>query len=223
MKKFNNRYIFFYITALALTCIVLLTVVSVSLQSRIRSNKSTEMKIQILSLAHYHPDKRHVSELFHEVASEKKFGSLAYYEILLENNAEIYYVFPMRGQGLWGPIWGYLSVKNDGKTVTGIALSHKGETPGLGAEISGKAFCQQFIGKKLIDKNYQFTSIEVVKGGYDRASEGAIHQVDAITGGTITCNAVDEMLHESLLPYETLLLELNHKFRQSNLTIIGDI
>ena len=45
------------------------------------------------------------------------------------------YILPMVGTGLWGPVWGYLSVKSDGRTVFGSTFDHKGETPGLGAEI----------------------------------------------------------------------------------------
>ncbi len=55
----------------------------------------------------------------------------------------------LNGAGLWGPIWGYISVNNDKNTVFGTDFSHQGETPGLGAEITKSDFSQQFAGKQL--------------------------------------------------------------------------
>ncbi|MFW5851006.1 MAG: NADH:ubiquinone reductase (Na(+)-transporting) subunit C [Bacteroidota bacterium] len=108
------------------------------------------------------------------------------------------YIIPLRGKGLWGPIWGYISLEEDLSTVFGVVFDHKGETPGLGAEINTDGFMEQFIGKKIFDKTGDFTSIEVIKGG---AKPDNMHGVDAISGGTITSNGVSEMLNESLQGY----------------------
>lgn len=109
-------------------------------------------------------------------------------------------ILPVRGKGLWGPIWGYVALKNDYNTVVGASFDHKSETPGLGAEINTTAFEQQFVGKKLFNEDNEFVSIEVVKGG---APEDARHAVDAISGGTITSNGLDDMLEECLGSYVT--------------------
>lgn len=109
-------------------------------------------------------------------------------------------IFPLYGAGLWGPIWGYISLQDDFNTVHGATFLHKGETPGLGAEIATAHFSQQFIGKTIFDENV-FKSIAVVKGG---APEGDMHGVDAISGGTITSNAVQRTIAQWLeyyLPY----------------------
>ena len=112
-----------------------------------------------------------------------------------------YYVIPVRGKGLWGPIWGYIAMEGDVNTIHGASFGHKGETPGLGAEINTEAFQQQFVGKKILDDSGNFVSVKVIKGG---AAPEDLHGVDAVSGGTITSNGVTEMLHRTLgnyLPY----------------------
>ncbi len=107
------------------------------------------------------------------------------------------YVFALRGKGLWGPIWGYISLEDDFNTVYGIYFGHESETPGLGAEISESEFQSMFRGKKLFE-NSQFVSVKVIKGG---AEPGNLHGVDAISGGTITSRAVEDMLFDCLSGY----------------------
>ena len=105
------------------------------------------------------------------------------------------YIIPVRGKGLWGPVWGYIAMEGDMNTIHGVSFGHKGETPGLGAEIETKAFQQQFVGKKILDENGNFVSIKVKKGG---AAPDDLHGVDAVSGGTVTSDGVDEMLHRTL-------------------------
>jgi len=115
------------------------------------------------------------------------------------------YVIPMHGAGLWGPIWGYLSIENNGNTVYGSEFGHAGETPGLGAEIVNPSFRNQFNGKELI-KNGEFKSIAVVKPG---RTDSERDYVDGISGGTITSKGVDAMLLKSVGEYKNFLLQLN--------------
>ena len=124
---------------------------------------------------------------------------------IIDKDGETIYVLPLLGTGLWGPIWGNMALKDDLNTIVGVTFDHKGETPGLGAEIATKAFQEQFIGKKIFDDKGNFTSIKVVKGGVNKLPENQrIHGVDAISGGTITSQGVDAMISnvlESYLPY----------------------
>ncbi len=120
-----------------------------------------------------------------------------------EDDGSLKYIFPVRGVGLWGPIWGYLSLNSDFNTIFGVVFDHKGETPGLGAEISTKAFSGQFIGKKIFE-GQQLSSVKVKKGG---APKGDPHAVDAISGGTITSNGVDDMLRDCLDQYKAFFLK----------------
>jgi Na+-transporting NADH:ubiquinone oxidoreductase subunit C len=63
---------------------------------------------------------------------------------VFDKDGKLYYIIPVRGKGLWGPIWGYVALEEDLNTVYGASFGHKGETPGLGAEIETEAFQQQF-------------------------------------------------------------------------------
>ncbi len=115
------------------------------------------------------------------------------------------YVLPVYGAGLWGPIWGYVAVEDDGSTIYGAYFSHSGETPGLGAEISTEAFQQQFEGKSLY-KDGHFRSVDVMKAG-QKPVDGA-NYVDAISGGTITSKGVQSMLSDCLKLYDAFLSKL---------------
>lgn len=112
-------------------------------------------------------------------------------------DGEKLFVLPVVGKGLWGPIWGYLAIADDYKTIKGVSFDHKGETPGLGAEIKQDFFEVQFKGEQ-ISKNGSFAMIEVVKNG-----TGAEEQkVDGITGGTITSKGVEEMVNRTMKVYQ---------------------
>lgn len=115
---------------------------------------------------------------------------------------KVYNILYVRGKGLWDEIWGYIALENDWNTIAGQAFDHKGETPGLGAEIKdNKGWYGQFTGKKIYDSNGKYQSISVVKGGIKIQD----HQVDAISGATITGNGVDEMLYRGLKYYEPFI------------------
>jgi Na+-transporting NADH:ubiquinone oxidoreductase subunit C len=121
---------------------------------------------------------------------------------ICNKEGKTYYVIPMLGSGLWGPVWGNIALEDDFKTVIGVNFGHQGETPGLGAEISTAIFTDQFIGKTIFDDNYNFKSIKVVKGGIGTMpSAEQIHGVDAIAGGTITSNGVSDMIRNCLEIY----------------------
>ena len=109
---------------------------------------------------------------------------------------ENYYIIPLRGKGLWGPVWGFVSLESDGNTVVGANFGHKSETPGLGAEITTPVFTDQFPGKKISEAGL-FQSISVVKQG----TSSGDYMVDGISGGTITSNGVNDMLADCLAPY----------------------
>lgn len=109
------------------------------------------------------------------------------------------YIIPVYGAGLWGPVWGYIALEEDMNTIYGAVFDHKGETPGLGAEIATPFFQNQFKGKTLFEGD-RFVGISVLKGA--GSSEGNNHAVDAISGGTITSVAVERMIREGVRDYE---------------------
>lgn len=109
-----------------------------------------------------------------------------------------YYIVPVRGKGLWGPIWGYVSFHEDLNTIVGTRFGHKSETPGLGAEINTPTFQNQFIDKTIMNEKGEFVSVMVVKGGTPDTDK---HGVDAISGGTITSKALEAMVHDCIKEY----------------------
>ncbi len=118
-----------------------------------------------------------------------------------QKEGKTFYIVPLYGAGLWDAIWGYVALASDKNTIIGANFDHKGETPGLGAEITTDWFQAQFKGKKILDNANNFVSVTAVKGG---AKAGDAHGVDAISGGTITSNGVSDMIQERLsryLPY----------------------
>jgi Na+-transporting NADH:ubiquinone oxidoreductase subunit C len=117
---------------------------------------------------------------------------------VFNKDGKLYYIIPVRGKGLWGPIWGYIALEGDLNTVYGASFGHKGETPGLGAEINTEEFQKQFAGKKIFDETGNFVSVKLVKGG---AAPQDIHGVDAVSGGTITSDGVSEMLQRTIGSY----------------------
>ena len=115
-------------------------------------------------------------------------------------NGETKYVFPVYGAGLWGAIWCYVALDSDKDTVYGVYFSHASETPGLGAEITSDHFQGQFPGKKTMEGSE--VALTVVKNG--KVSD-TTHQVDGISGGTITSTGVAAMLKDCLSAYTEFL------------------
>lgn len=110
-----------------------------------------------------------------------------------------YYIVPVYGSGLWGPVWGNLALAADFNTVYGVTFGHQGETPGLGAEIATPAFTDPFKGKTIYNGE-NLVSIGILKGA--GSSAGNPNAVDAISGGTITSKGVEAMLRDNLAGYE---------------------
>ena len=119
----------------------------------------------------------------------------------MEKDGATKFVLPIVGKGLWGDIWGYVALQQteDNVVISGIVMDHAGETPGLGAEIATEKVQKAFEGKKLYNAEGAF-AVRMQKGGAQNE-----HQVDAITGGTKTCDGVNAMLAESIAKYEAFL------------------
>lgn len=115
-----------------------------------------------------------------------------------EKDGNTFYIVPLYGAGLWDAIWGYLALDADKNTVIGASFDHKGETPGLGAEINQSWFEDEFKGKTLFNEKGDFISVKTVKGG---AEVGDMHGVDGISGGTITSDGVSNMIQERMQNY----------------------
>ena len=123
------------------------------------------------------------------------------------DDAQVRYIVPLSGAGLWGAIWGYVSIDANGSTLYGAYFSHASETPGLGAEIEKPDFQEQFQDKNLF-KDGELKPVEVMKAG-QKPTNGADY-VDAISGGTITSKGVQSMLNDCLTDYTAFLKNLSN-------------
>lgn len=119
----------------------------------------------------------------------------------VKDNRVLAYCFPVYGKGLWSSIYGYLALDRDLDTVLGITFHKQGETPGLGGEIQYPEFQSRFNGKKIFDAG-RLVAVTVLKGKADTTLPAALHQVDGITGATLTGKGVTGLLKKSLALYE---------------------
>jgi Na+-transporting NADH:ubiquinone oxidoreductase subunit C len=118
-----------------------------------------------------------------------------------EKDGLTFYVAPIRGKGLWDAIWGYIAMDKN-MVVKGAYFDHKGETPGLGANIKQRYFMDDFIGEHLMSETGNFKGITVAKGNNDpKNEEKTDYEVDAIAGATITGDGVSAMIKSDLKLY----------------------
>jgi Na+-transporting NADH:ubiquinone oxidoreductase subunit C len=119
-----------------------------------------------------------------------------------EKDGKTFYIAPIRGKGLWDAIWGYVAMDAN-MVVQGVFFDHKGETPGLGANIKQRFFMDDFIGEEMMSGG-SFKGITVAKGNNDPKNEDKTdHEVDAIAGATITGDGVTAMIRSELKQYVT--------------------
>lgn len=132
---------------------------------------------------------------------EGKQGAFPLY--VFEKDGRKGYVIPTQGNGLWGAVFANIALDADLNTIIGVTFDHESETPGLGAEITTEKFQQPFIGKQILDEQGNVVSIAVKK----HADANALHEVDAISGGTMTSNGVSEMLAADLARYQAYIAQ----------------
>ncbi|MBO4607687.1 MAG: FMN-binding protein [Prevotella sp.] len=199
MRTFSNRYIFIYSAVLVTVVALILTIVSISLKPLQERNQAVEKKQMILKAAGITSTTETAEQLYAENIREVNIldrDSLPAY--LYETSC----IIPVQGTGLWGPIWGYLCFNEDW-VIDGAVFDHKSETPGLGGEIATEAFANRFIGKTCTDSLFtRFIPIVLKKS----ADPNSPHEVDAISGGTMTSNGITSMLKDCLSKYQDYMI-----------------
>jgi Na+-transporting NADH:ubiquinone oxidoreductase subunit C len=230
MKQFSNRYIFIFSIVMVIAVAALLSLAATLLQPAQERNLEVEKKKNMLESINVPATRENTEELYDKYITEgfvinsrgELLSGVDAFTVVIKNeqkklleeqslpvfraeppDGEKVIIIPVEGKGLWGPIYGYVSLKSDMNTIYGVNFDHKGETPGLGAEINTTAFESQFHGKRLFD-NDSFISVQVIKGG---APESDIHGVDAISGGTITSKGLQNMIFDCLQKYNGYLLK----------------
>lgn len=217
----KNSYTFIFATIMVVIVAALLSFAATTLKPAQDKNVEQEKKQNILSSIEIEATREEADELYPTYVTEAlvvsdnkiKDGVDAFAvdmakevrKPVLERNSPLYiaskegktyYIIPLRGVGLWGPIWGYISLEGDLSTIYGAVFDHKGETPGLGAEIKTEAFTTQFKGKKILNEEGNLVGIDVRKGDANDYNE-----VDGISGGTITSDGVELMIADNLEAY----------------------
>ena len=222
MNTNSNSYTIIYASVMVIIVAFLLAFVSSSLRDRQSKNVEMDTKKQILAALNIRnvedPEAAYGQYVTADMLmqpdgslkeNDGKFATSYEKEVKENNRLHVFvadvdgakkYVFPVYGVGLWGAIWGYVALNDDKDTVYGVYFSHASETPGLGAEIAGEAFQAEFAGRKTLEDGE--IALNVVKNG-KVANPG--HEVDGISGGTITSVAVGNMLKECLGNYKVFL------------------
>ena len=230
MKEFSNKYIFIFSIVMVVVVAVFLSLAATLLQPRQAKNLEIDKKKSMLESIGISSTPQSTEELYDKYITESfvlnykgevitsadaftvdlrveqrkplEEQALPVFKAQHDNGDQVI-ILPLQGKGLWGPIWGYVSLKSDMNTIFGVTFDHKGETPGLGAEINTPSFEGMFPGKTIFE-NGKFVSIGVLKGG---AREDDPHNVDAISGGTITSKGLEKMLLDGIIKYNDFLMK----------------
>ena len=231
MNRDSNAYTFIFATLMVLVVASALAFTASSLKDLQASNVRKEKMQNILATIGVETDREQAETLYNQyITGELSLTSdggydekVSAFEINLNNelkkpvneqrfplyeasvDGEKYYIVPLRGAGLWNAIWGYIALEEDKNTIKGAVFDHIGETAGLGAEITQEWFQNRFLGEKVFDENGNLVGINVSKTNNDpKDLDKDDHEVDAISGATITGDGVTNMILERLnhyLPY----------------------
>lgn len=157
---------------------------------KIKENEEIVKKISILYVLNITVDGKDANEIFNEKIKVKELGDMTYYSTENIDGKEENYAVPFEGPGLWGAIKGYLGVDSDFSTIIGVVFTEQNETPGLGGRIDEEWYKEQFRGLTIENKTITY---------------GEEMELDAITGATLTSNAVLKILNKLV---ENILIEL---------------
>jgi Na+-transporting NADH:ubiquinone oxidoreductase subunit C len=102
-------------------------------------------------------------------------------------------ILPVHGKGLWSTMYGFLALNEDLRQIESFSFYEHGETPGLGGEVDNSKWKKQWIGKQPFDSEWQ-PVMQVVKGGISSDPGKAIHQVEGLSGATITARGVEKLV-----------------------------
>jgi len=232
IDKNSNSYTFGFAILMVIVVGSLLAVASQGLKTRQEKNATDKKMMSILSAINIDATRENAQEMYNKYVIDSKIISgkdlnaeafnvdikkefrdknisvsdRNYPLYICEKDGDKYYIIPVVGTGLWGPIWGFVALESDFKTIYGANFDHKSETPGLGAEIKYASYSDQYTGETISDTTGNFQPIIVVKDG---SGSGINSKVDGITGGTITSKGVEEMTTRTLEVYANYFKSLN--------------
>ena len=229
MDKNSNAYTFIFAIAMVIVVAVTLSFTATTLSPMQKENVRKEKMQNILATIGVETDREQAEELYNKYITEelslnsdgnvkenvdafsvelskelaKTIQEQTFPLYVADYEGSQYFIAPLRGNGLWDAIWGYIALKDDVNTVKGVIFDHKGETAGLGAEITQDWFQERFVNEKVFDGQGKLVGVNVVKG-YSGGNDKDDNKVDSISGATITSDGVSEMIEKRLqnyLPY----------------------
>ena len=232
IDKNSNLYTFGFAILMVIIVGSLLALASQGLKTRQEKNATDKKMMSILSAINIDATRENAQEMYNKYVIDSKIISgkdlsadafnvdikkefrdknisvsdRNYPLYICEKDGDKYYIIPVVGTGLWGPIWGFVALESDFKTIYGANFDHKSETPGLGAEIKYASYSDQYTGEMISDTTGIFQPIIVVKDG---SGSGLNSKVDGITGGTITSKGVEEMTTRTLEVYVNYFKSIN--------------
>jgi Na+-transporting NADH:ubiquinone oxidoreductase subunit C len=123
--------------------------------------------------------------------SQELFGKI--YILRNEDESINKIILPVRGYGLWGTLFGFISLGSDLNTIEGLEFYEHKETPGLGGEVDNPNWKKIWKGKKVYDIS-NMVGIEVIKGKPVASDKNIAYKVDGLSGATITSKGVTNMM-----------------------------
>ena len=237
----SNRYTLIFTTLVTMILAIILSSAYSSLEDITNSNIQADIKKNILSSLGFAPSNKapwtteNVEQIFKESIVSfvvDKSGNVIPgklpQDIDPKVDTELYplykkivdgkvdgFAIPISGKGLWGTMYGYFAIESDGATAKGITFYKHIETPGLGAEVDKPWFQQNFVGKRFIDNDGNLIGIQTIKGKVDESSDEAYHQVDGITGATMTSRGLNEFLLKDLKFYNPYFEQIRKNINRS--------
>ena len=195
----GNLYIIIFALVLGVVCATLLTFVSQITATARQNNEDAEKMRNIFTALKIDFDKKasfdELKLIYENNITEKELSDLKIYQYAKPDDKDnvLATAIELQGPGMWGPVEGFLALEPDMKTIRGITFYKQEETPGLGGEISTESFQKGFSGKSIYDA--AGNPGIVIKG---EGADDIINQVDAISGATITCGKVQELINVSI-------------------------
>lgn len=215
----SNLYVLSFMAGITIVLGFMLSFAAASLKDKQDFNIEVDIKKNILSSLNIPADKsaklsqNDIQKLYDkeittfiidENGMKSDDGALSVY-IATDGAQPTGYSIPISGKGLWSTIYGYIALEPDGITVKGITFYQHGETPGLGGELEKEWFTSNYKGKHIYSEDGELVSIEIVKGQVNQNDINAIHQVDGISGSTLTGRGMNKFIAHDLKVYKPFL------------------
>ena len=203
MAKLNtngNVYTIVYAAVMVIIVAFLLAFVASALKETQDKNVALDTKKQILAALNIR-DCEDADAKYNEVVAP---GDLNRDTLTAVVDGQEKLIVKVKGAGLWGGIWGWVSINKDGKTVFGTFFNHESETAGLGARIKDdQSFQDAFQNKQIFDESGNVALSVLKKGKEGNLSKEYV--VEAVTGATLTSNGVNDMIQAGLKKYADVI------------------